>query len=110
MSKQEEKKPNGGQEASEVASVTKKIAIDSTDRQPCKIAGEHKRSAELKWLVDNRGILERYQGEWIGLEGYQLIAHSPNVAEVVTLLKQRGIEIPFIVFIPPAEEGVFMGL
>lgn len=69
-----------------------------------------KRELEILWLADHKQELQRYEGQWIGLEGYNLIAHDRQLGNVTRALKERGIEVPFTMFVPRSTEGIFMGL
>jgi hypothetical protein len=51
----------------------------------------------MEWLRMNR---ERYQGQWVGLDGGRLVAHGPEASEVFAAVHAEGISLPFITFIP----------
>jgi hypothetical protein len=69
-----------------------------------------KRELEMMWLADHKQELQQYEGQWIGLEGYNLIAHDRQLSNVTRILKERGLEVPFTMFVPRSTEGIFMGL
>lgn len=51
------------------------------------------------------------RGEWILIEGDQLVAHGRDYVRVVEEGRAVGIRIPFAVFIPEAlTSAVMMGL
>lgn len=85
------------------------LAIDEDYRSPVHQTSA-KRQTELEWLSKNKEMLRKYQGQWIGVEDTQLIAHSESAEEVFKSLKAKGITVPFIVFVPRKQEGIFMGL
>lgn len=85
------------------------LAIDKDYRSPIH-QSPAKRQTELEWLSKNKEMLGQYQGQWIGVEGTQLIAHSVSAEEVFKAVKEKGIAVPFIVFVPRKQEGIFMGL
>ena len=74
------------------------------------IHSRKKRELEMLWLADHKKELANYQGQWIGLEGYSLIAHGTDLSEVIRQLKDAGVNVPFTVFIPEKRKGIFMGL
>ena len=51
--------------------------------------------------------MRRLAGEWVVLEGDQLIAHGKNATRVFTTAKRKGIAVPFVFYVePPATEGI----
>jgi hypothetical protein len=78
--------------------------------QLVSVRSRKKRELEMLWLADHKKELANYQGQWIGLEGYSLIAHGTDLSEVIRQLKDAGVSIPFTVFVPEEREGLFMGL
>ena len=69
-----------------------------------------RRELEMLWLADHRRELEKYRGEWVGLQGYNLVAHGKNLDDVVNQLRACGIKTPFTLFVPEKKKGIFMGL
>ncbi len=50
--------------------------------------------------------MRRLAGEWIVLEGDQLVAHGKNAARVFAKARRKGIAVPFVFYVePPAAEG-----
>lgn len=58
------------------------------------------REQELHWLAENTHEIRRLGGQWIVIEGDELIAHGADFFAVLETAKRRGIEIPFIEWIP----------
>lgn len=59
------------------------------------------RSLELAWLEANRAELAaRYAGEWVAIDGSQLLAHAGDLPEVVRLASENGCSHPFIAAVP----------
>lgn len=69
-----------------------------------------KRELEMLWLANHKQKLQHYEGQWIGLEGYNLIAHDRQLSNVTRTLKERGVKVPFTMFVPRSTEGIFVGL
>jgi hypothetical protein len=66
------------------------------------------REAENKWMVSHREELQRYRGEWVVLEGEEVISHAVNPFDAVVEAKNKGIKVPYIIFIDIGETN--MGL
>lgn len=61
-----------------------------------------------KWLAENH---EQYLGQWVCLEGDQLIAHGTDGMEVHRKAKEAGIESPYMVRVieePKAYSGAWL--
>jgi hypothetical protein len=54
-------------------------------------------TSPMEWLRVNR---ERFQGQWVGLDGARLVAHGSEASEVFAAVRAKGIPLPFITFIP----------
>lgn len=68
--------------------------------------GPRDRETELRWLDSNRKKLEeRYSGEWIVLEGQQVVSHGRDAALVLSEARARGTSVPFLIRIPSKDEG-----
>jgi len=63
---------------------------------------------ELKWLMGNGSVLEKYRGEYIALKGDEFIAHG-TLGEVLAESKRRGIDYPFTQYIPKTEREWLLG-
>lgn len=67
---------------------------------------EKDRSREEQWLA---GHSREYAGQWVALEGDQLIAHSFNSAEVFAAVKALGAERPLYVLVESPDAPPFAG-
>ena len=57
----------------------------------------NERKEELRWLAkDSRA----YAGEWVALDGPQLIAHGKKLASVSEAAKAAGVSEPFFARVP----------
>jgi len=65
------------------------------------------REKEIEWLQKNS---YKYQGKWVIVEGDKLIGvgNDPNLLR--SKARKKGVNIPFLVFVPPKHEESFMGL
>jgi transcriptional regulator with XRE-family HTH domain len=65
-------------------------------------------SAEMAWLITNRDELEGFRGQWLLIAGEELIAHSPDFREIRKAIAERGIQSPFVYYVPTPEEANFI--
>lgn len=64
----------------------------------------HLRAAEVAWLQEHRAELaEHYPGEWLALDGPQLVAHGTDLATVTRLAATAGHPNPFITAVPATD-------
>jgi hypothetical protein len=69
------------------------------------------RERELAWLAQHRAHLSRYAGEWLIIEGDDLIAHGPDYLAVLKKARRRGVLVPFAYRVPEEDAGTaWMGL
>ena len=59
-----------------------------------------------EWLAQNR---EQFMGQWVCLEGNQLIAHGPDALQVHAQAKAAGIKAPFLEHIVEEKEPFWAG-
>jgi hypothetical protein len=69
-----------------------------------------RRHAEMEWLRRNTSRPGPYNGKWVVVEKDELIASDKEYSKARAEAVQRGIERPFIVFVPEVEEAEFMGI
>jgi hypothetical protein len=70
------------------------------------------RQREFEWIETHADEMRRLAGEWVILDGDQLVAHGKNATRVFATAKRKGIAVPFVFYVePPAAEGtVHFGL
>src|ERR1700730_3711200 len=79
----------------------------SVESKPAKSAGNGVsspygyRTVEMDWMNKHPEKLRRYTGEYVILEGTEIIAHGTDTAKLVAIAKRRGVRTPFIFFVPP---------
>lgn len=64
------------------------------------------RSAEMEW---SRHPDPRFYGQWVALEGDQVVAAGANAPLVYKQAKARGIAVPFMTFASPPSDEPFVG-
>lgn len=77
---------------------------------PKNPVGSFARQAEIKWLMRNEDLSERFGGQWIVVEKDELVANDIDYQKARHVATQRGITRPFIIFVPLKESGGFMGI
>lgn len=78
------------------------------ERPPLKPMREVKMpdmSREMRWIKEHR---HEYAGQWVALDGDQLLAHGMNAREVFEAARQHTAE-PFFAHLEPADALPFGG-
>ncbi len=69
------------------------------------------RQRELEWRRTHSRELQRYENQWVVLEGEEVISHGSDPAQVIQEAKARGIRKPYVFFVERQNENVItMGL
>lgn len=75
------------------------------------LAAVDPRTRELQWRQNNEQLLEALAGQWLVVEGDEMIAHGQDPVTLVTAARRRGIQVPFIFFVEPrAYDTIKIGL
>ncbi len=66
------------------------------------------RDREDAWRRSNRAVLRRhYAGQWVVLEGEEIVAHSEDAAEAVQDARAKAVAVPFVFYVePPRPPGL----
>ena len=67
------------------------------------------RQKEVEWLSSNARDLSSYEGQWIALEGTEIVAWGSDEVEVEMQARQKGIKVPFLIRIPSKDDIPFVG-
>jgi len=68
------------------------------------------REQEMQWLLDHQDFWEQHRGEHVALWGYEMIAVGKTRKEVVLAARKRGIEFPFVQYLPVHEHEWYLGM
>lgn len=68
---------------------------------PAGGASAGRRQRELQWLKLNRQALLPFVGQWVAIEGNEVIAHGLKLPEVVKEAKGKGVRSPFVQRVEP---------
>jgi hypothetical protein len=58
------------------------------------------RQDESEWMATHQDVLNAHRGEWVVIEGSQMIAADPDYMTVENKAIQAGIKVPFIYRVP----------
>jgi aryl carrier-like protein len=61
------------------------------------------RQRELEWRRTHLDVLRRLAGQWVVLEGEELIAHGRDAVRVVARARRKGVAVPFVFFVEPPD-------
>ena len=76
------------------------------DNDEIKLA--YPREREMRWFADDRNRA-KYGGQWVALDGDQLLSHGENLRQVYTDAKAKGVESPFTGYVDPLDAPPFGG-
>lgn len=70
------------------------------------------RDRELAWRHAHRDELQRrFAGEWVVIEGEEVMAHSGDAARAMEQARAKGVAVPFVFYVdPPQPNVVHIGL
>jgi hypothetical protein len=66
---------------------------------------ENAESAEMNWLMENARELGEHKGEWLLIQGRELLVHSRDFTDVRAAVRDRQIRSPFVYYVPTDEES-----
>jgi len=78
----------------------------SSDNDETKLA--HPREREMQWFADEQNRA-KYGGQWVALDGDQLLSHGENLRQVYAEAKAKGVESPFTGYVDPLDALPFGG-
>lgn len=64
------------------------------------------RSTEVEWRRMHEDILRPYAGQWVVLEGNQIVAHSFEPTQAVNEARARGVRVPYVFRVEEANEDI----
>ena len=57
------------------------------------------RTRELEWRRTHREVLRNFAGQWVVLEGEEIVAHGKDPQQVVVEARAKGIRVPYIFYV-----------
>ena len=83
---------------------------DPAQPSPKPVASGH-RSRELEWCRTHAEVLRQFAGQWVVLEGEEIVAHGKELVQIVSEARARGIRVPYVFYVEDLDERVVrMGL
>lgn len=64
------------------------------------------RDREAAWRRAHELELRELAGQWVIVEGEELIAHGPDLPAIVASARARGIRVPYVFFVEQSDESV----
>jgi len=71
------------------------IEFDPVQSHPGPPASGH-RTRELEWRRTHREVLRNFAGQWVVLEGEEIVAHGKDPQQVVIEARTKDIQVPYI--------------
>ncbi len=65
-----------------------------------------RRHRELEWRRSHRDLLQTYAGQWVVLEGEEIVAHGDNMVQPVERARSQGIRIPYVFYVEESRPDV----
>src|SRR5262245_43381249 len=59
----------------------------------------------FKWINQHSS---EYPGEWLALDGDRLLAHGPDLAEVASKARDKGVQFPLLHLVEPPREHPYI--
>ena len=80
-------------------------------KRPEPIKSTH-RQRELDWMRTHPDEMPRLAGEWVVLEGNEIVSHGKKAARVVASARRKGVVVPFVFRVerPDVEPTAHFGL
>jgi hypothetical protein len=76
--------------------------LESLAREAAAVDAPQKRHRqdESEWMATHQDVLNAHRGEWVVIEGSQMIAADPDYMTVENKAIEAGIKVPFIYRVP----------
>jgi Family of unknown function (DUF5678) len=89
---------------------TTRVTIKASPKSKSKTVHQTRKAIdytkELQWIAEHR---QNFAGQWVALNGNNLIAAGPNAKEVYKAARESGVRLPLVVLIESPNELPFGG-
>ncbi len=69
------------------------------------------RHREREWLRTQKEAVQKLAGQWIVVEGEEIVSHGDDPLQVVSEAREKGIQIPYIIHLAVTrKDEVLIGL
>lgn len=69
-------------------------------------AGTRLREREDAWCRSNLEALRRLEGQWVVVEGEEIVVHGEDPTDLVKEARSRGIRTPYVFYVEKPRPGV----
>lgn len=94
---------DGDEEGSSSTDAQQSITGDAA---PAPSPSGPRRDRELAWRRSHPDALQAYAGEWVILEGEEIVAHGRSPAQLVGQARAQGIRIPYVFYVEELQPDV----
>ena len=72
-------------------------------RKRTEIIKSNHRQREFEWIRTHADEMRRLAGQWVVLEGEELVAHGKNAVRVVATTRRKGVAAPLVFYVEPPD-------
>jgi hypothetical protein len=82
--------------------------LDPSQERELGLPALNSREREIAWRhLHQEELQRRFAGQWVVLEGEEIVAHSEDAAEAVEDARAKGVAVPFVFYVDRPRPGVF---
>jgi hypothetical protein len=78
----------------------------AADPTPTACPGGPRRDRELVWRRAHADVLQTYAGQWVVLEGEEIVAYGRSPAQLVEQARAQGIPIPYVFYVEESQPDI----
>ncbi len=95
-------RPDDGEEV--MGGSNEETSVSVTERGAAPGLSGPRRHRELEWRRSHRDQLRAYAGQWVVLEGEEIVAHGNTMARPVEQARSQGIRIPYVFYVEESRQ------
>ena len=84
----------------QVERVTRYLESLAREDSTSEATNKRHRQDESEWMATHQDVLNAHRGEWVVIEGSQLISADPDYMTARNIATAAGIKVPFIFQVP----------
>ena len=65
-----------------------------------------RRQRELEWRRSHGEVLQAYAGQWVVLEGEEIVAHGNSITRLAEEARSQGIRVPYVFYVEESRPDV----
>ena len=86
--------------------ITAQLALGLFAEETARPVPAGRRETELRWLQEHSDRIVEFVGQWIAINGNELVSHGRSLREVREAVRQRGIEQPLMFYVAGDEPEI----